>query len=378
MGKTTLSASTALACARRGHRTLAISTDVAHNLADVLDVTLGNDPVPVAGQDNLWAAELDTSQELERYWGNIRARLTAVLRDKGMPDGIAGELAVLPGLDEIIALLRIREISEAGEYDTLVIDSAPTGAAMRLLSAPDLARWYTRNIAGLSRGLMRFAAPALRKATSLPITEQAVQSQLEHIVDEINDLRAILTDGEHTSVRLVLNPETMAVRETQRAFTYASLFGLSVDALFVNRLYPDTLEDTFFERWKVDQRRLTEDVKEMFAPLPVFEVPLMPSEVLGVEALVQLAEGLFGELDPHERLSSEDTLWFYAEGEQQIMALRISGVSSQNIELEKHGDELMVRLGNNQRRLVLPAYLAAMQPTSASIQEDTLRIYFSR
>ena len=391
VGKTTLSAATALYSASLGYRTLVISTDIAHSLADALDIELDNEPRPV-GIPNLWAAELDTAEELERYWGDVRRRIASALRDEGISAPAAGELAILPGLDEVLALVRIKRYcdsappdgadSEApetgGRYDVLIIDSAPTGAAMRLLSAPDLQRWYTRHLVGLSRGLARMIMPTLRAMIRLPVSETVIQERISGLFDQVNELRAILTDPEQTSVRLVLNPDHMSLRETRRAYTYMSLFGLSVDALFVNRILPDEVSDPFFQGWKEDQATYRQEIVETFAPLKVFEVPLLRSEVVGLDALEGMAAQLFAEpgSDPIKPLSTELPLRFYMEDGRNMLDLRVTGIASGAVDLEKRGDELRVRLGRFRRSLILPQSLAGLQPVWAQVQDGHLRIAF--
>lgn len=384
VGKTTLAAATALRSASLGYSTLIISTDIAHSLADALAVPLGNEPQRVAWPGNppgdplpLDAAELDTGTELERYWGDIKRRIAAVLRDEGLDSAVAGELAVLPGLDEVLALVRIKRYYDEGQYQVLIIDSAPTGAAMRLLSAPDLNRWYTRFLTTWSKGVLRALLPSIRAVVKIPIGEDVVQQRIKELFDRVEELRGILTDSEQTSVRLVLNPETMSVRETQRAYTYMNLFGLAVDALFVNRILPAEVEDPYFAHWKADQSVRRQEIRDLFAPLPVYEVPLMRQEVVGLDALQRLSQQLYGDLDPIPPLSREQPVRFYMEGSRYMLALRVTGVQGEKVGLEKEGDELRIKLGNFRRSLVLPQYLAGLQPSWAQIEGDYLKIAFS-
>ena len=375
VGKTTLAAATALRSAALGYETLVISTDIAHSLADALDTPLGNEPCPV-GPTRLHATELDTGEELERYWGDVKRRIAAILRDEGVSATAAGELAILPGLDEVLSLVRIKRYYDEGHYQVLIIDSAPTGAAMRLLSAPDLNRWYTRNLLSLSRGLARAILPSLRALVKLPIGEDVIQERISQLFDQVDALRAILTDGVQTSVRLVLNPDHMAVRETQRAYTYMNLFGLAVDALFVNRVLPEEVADPFFTHWKADQALHRQEIQELFAPLPTFEVPLMRREVVGLQDLEGLARQLYADRDPIPHFSNEQPLRFYVDGKRYVLALRVTGVEGGSVELEKQGDELRIKLGRFRRSLVLPQYLAGLQPAWAQVEGDYLKIAF--
>lgn len=384
VGKTTLAAATALRSASLGHRTLVISTDIAHSLSDSLEAPLSNEPQEVPGFASeggmppgaLWAAELDTGEELERYWGDVKRRIATVLRNEGVDPMAAGELAVLPGLDEVLALVRIKRLYTEGRYDALIIDSAPTGAAMRLLSAPDLTRWYARHLAGLSRGILRTILPSLRAAISLPIPEDAVQQRIQSLFDEVETLRAALADGRITTVRLVLNPDRMSISETQRAYTYMNLFGLTVDALFLNRVLPEAVRDPFFTHWKEDQAAHREEVLETYAPLPVFEVALAPREMVGLQRLAELGRRVYGERDPIQTLASEQPMRFYVENGRYMLSLRIPGVTSGQVDLAKRGDELQIKLGRFRRTLALPQYLVGLQPAWARLEGNSLQIAF--
>lgn len=374
VGKTTLSAATALVAAAHGHRTLLMSTDSAHSVADALDVSLGNEPRLLC--PNLWAAELDAAEQLELFWGAIRQQIAAALRDSGIEAPIASELAVLPGLDEILALVRIKMLRDQGDYDLLVVDSAPTGAAMRLLAAPDLAQLYARQLASLSGSLTRMIWPALRAKLHVPAGDRAIGDRINRLFAQVDELHAALADPEITSVRLVLHPERMALRETQRAFTYMCLFGLSVDALMVNRIYPDLIDDPYLASWKQSQTERLAEAHELFAPLPVFEVPLLRQEVIGQPALRQLGAELYDDLDPAARLSREQPLRIVSEQEHLVLELWVSGIPAGQVALEKVGDELSVRLGTFRRTIALPQSLAGLTPSWARVETGHLRIAF--
>ncbi|NLT74176.1 MAG: TRC40/GET3/ArsA family transport-energizing ATPase [Chloroflexi bacterium] len=375
VGKTTLSAATALRCAQLGYRTLVISTDTAHSLADALGMPLTNDPQPVSGT-SLYATELDTAEELERYWGSIRRRIASSLEGQGVDGPIAGELAVFPGLDELVSLIRLFRYQEQGHYEVIIIDSAPTGASMRLLGAPDLQQWYVRHLAGLSSGAARLFLPSLQRALKLPWSEPQIQQQITSLFDQVTQLRDVLTDREQTSVRLVLNPDQLSVQETQRAFTYMSLFGLSVDSLYVNRILPDAVQDPFFEHWKADQAGYIDSVEAVFAPLPTFHIALRRREVIGVEALTSLAEETYGDVDPSRPLSVEQPLRFERRDGRYILILRLAAVEAGTVDLTKDADQLLIRLGRFRRTLSLPQVLASLEPEWASIEGQELHVAF--
>jgi arsenite-transporting ATPase len=228
-----------------------------------------------------------------------------------------------------------------------------------------LNRWYTRQLLGMSRGVARLLLPALRSKIKVPIHEDAVHARVQQLFEEIDALREVLTDSQRTSVRLVLNPDHLSVQETQRAYTYMNLFGLNVDALFVNRILPDEVQDPFFKQWKDDQAAHRQLAHELFAPLPVFEVPLMQQEVVGMEKLLGLSQQLYGDRDAVQPLTTEQPLHFYMDGDRYMLSLRVTGVKADTVDLEKEGDQLRVKLGWFRRSLILPQYLAGKSPSWA-------------
>jgi arsenite-transporting ATPase len=375
VGKTTIAAATSLKAASFGYKTLVISTDVAHSLADSFAIPLGNEPAPI-GPDGLFAAEIDAGKELERYWGEVKRRLAAVLHDEGMGATVAGEMAVIPGLDEVISLVRIKKYFDESNFDVLIIDSAPTGAAMRLLSAPDVNRSYVKNILNLTGGIGRLIVPMLQSFGRLRLTENTLQERVENLFKRVEKLRQILADPAISSVRLVLNPDRMAILETERAFTFFSLYGLSVDALFVNRVLPTEVADPYLEKWKVHQADYRSKIAETFNQLPVFEIPLQRQEVSGIDQLRQLADSLYGDKDPVQRFSDAPPLHFDLRNGKYILTVPLVGVQGKDIDLEKGGDELHVKVGKYQRSIVLPQYVVGLQPTSASLGGGCLRIVF--
>ncbi|HUK55846.1 MAG TPA: TRC40/GET3/ArsA family transport-energizing ATPase [Nitrospiria bacterium] len=375
VGKTTLAAATALKAAALGYKTLVISTDVAHSLADSLAVPLSNDPRPV-GPPELLAAELDTGEELERYWGNIKRRIAAILQKTGLESAIAGEMAVLPGLDEILSLVRIKKYFDEGRFDVLIIDSAPTGAAMRLLGAPDLGRLYIKNILDFSRGIGNVFVPLLQAFQRKTAAESAFPDQIQRLFDQVEALRRILADPVLTSVRLVLNADRMAILETQRAFTFFSLYGFTVDALLINRVLPPEISDPYLAAWKEKQSEYRRMIAESFSPLVPLEVPLMPQEVTGIPALTLLAETLYRGNDPVQRLSDVQPLTFELKDGEYTLSLRLVGIQGSDIDLEKCGDELRIQVGKHKRSIALPQYLAGRTPTSASLDGGFLKIIF--
>lgn len=375
VGKTTLSAATAIRAAAMGHRTLVMSTDIAHSLADSFGIPLSNTPTPV-GPPNLFAAEFDAGEELERYWGDVKRKIATVLQDEGLEAAVAGEMAILPGLDELLSLVRIKKYFDDASYDLLIIDSAPTGAAMRLLSAPDLNRMYAKNVLHLSQGIGKMILPMIQSMIRWPVTEHTLQEKITRLFNQVEELRKIFTDPDVTSVRLVLNPDRMSLLETERALTFFSLYGLSVDALFVNRVLPPEVSDPYLVDWKKNQAECRLQIADIFSPLPIFEVPLRRQEVTGIDRLKPLSDTLYGDKDPAKRLTKAQSIRFELKEKKYTLSLQIAGVQGKEIDLEKIGDELRVQIGRFKRTIALPQYVAGLQPTSARLDDGTLKIVF--
>jgi arsenite-transporting ATPase len=379
VGKTSMAAATGWRCAELGLKTLVLSTDPAHSLADSFDQPLGHEPVEV--KPNLWGAELDALQELELNWGSVKAYITQVLQARGLDGVQAQELAVLPGMDEIFALVRVNRHYDEGKFDVLIIDSAPTGTALRLLSLPDVSGWYMRKfykpLQGLARVLRPIAEPIVKGLTGIPLPDDQVLDAPYEFYQKIERLERILTDNRITSVRLVTNPEKMVIKESLRAHAYLSLYGVATDLVIANRILPEGVADPYFAAWKAAQQKYRQQIHEDFAPLPVVEIPLYPEELVGWDALARLKKDLWGDRNPAEVFYAEQTMQVVTDNGQYRLDLYLPGIPKEQVELSKTGDELNIRIGNHRRNLVLPQALAAMKPARAKMEEDYLRIHFA-
>ncbi|MCJ2542228.1 TRC40/GET3/ArsA family transport-energizing ATPase [Thermostichus vulcanus] len=379
VGKTSMAAATGWRCAEIGLKTLVLSTDPAHSLADSFDQPLGHDPIEV--KPNLWGAELDALNELELNWGSVKTYITQVLQARGLDGVQAQELAILPGMDEIFSLVRVNRHYDEDDFDVLIIDSAPTGTALRLLSLPDVSGWYMRKfykpLQGLAQMLRPIAEPIVKGLTGIPLPDNRVLDAPYEFYEKIERLERILTDNRITSVRLVTNPEKMVIKESLRAHAYLSLYGVATDLVVANRILPDTVVDPYFATWKAAQQKYRREIHENFAPLPVFEIPLYSEELVGWEALARLKKDLWGDRNPAEVLYAEQTMNVVTDNGQYRLDLYLPGIPKEQVELSKTGDELNIRIGNHRRNLVLPQTLAAMNPARAKMEEDYLRIHFA-
>lgn len=379
VGKTSMAAATGLRCAELGYKTLVLSTDPAHSLADSLDVPLTHDPRQV--RTNFWAAELDALIELESNWGAVKKYITTVLQAQGL-DGIqAEELAILPGMDEIFSLVRVKRHYDEADFDVLIIDSAPTGTALRLLSLPEVSGWYVRKffrpMQGIAKTLTPIFSPMVKGITGIPLPNNEVMDAPFEFYEKIEALERILTDNTLTTVRLVTNPEKMVIKESLRAHAYLSLYNVATDMVIANRVIPDHVEDPYFQQWKASQQIYRKEIQDSFSPLPIREIPLYQDELVGFASLERLKVDLYGELDPSQVLYTEQTLKVIQEKGAYRLDLYLPGIPKSEVQLTKTGDELNIRIGNHRRNLVLPQSLAALQPSGAKMENDYLQIRFS-
>jgi arsenite-transporting ATPase len=378
VGKTSVAAATGLRCAELGYKTLVLSTDPAHSLADSFDMELGHDPIPV--KPNLWGAELDALRELEGNWGAVKRYITEVLQARGLDGVQAEELAILPGMDEIFGLVRMKRHYDEGTYDVLIIDSAPTGTALRLLSLPEVGGWYMRRfykpLQGMSVALRPLVEPFWKPLVGFSLPDKEVMDAPYEFYEQIEALEKVLTDNNVTSVRLVTNPERMVIKESLRAHAYLSLYNVSTDMVVANRIIPDSVDDPFFAQWKESQKIYKQEIHDNFMPLPVKEVPLYSEELCGLAALERLKETLYADEDPTQVYYKEDTMRMVKQDNVYSLELYLPGIPKDQIQLNKTGDELNVRIGNHRRNLVLPQALAALQPSGAKIENDYLKIKF--
>jgi arsenite-transporting ATPase len=374
VGKTTASAATALRCADAGLRTLALSTDPAHSLADAFDLPLGPLVAPVA--DGLWAQQLDAQDRMEDAWAEIQRYLLEVFRWAGVEGLEAEELSVVPGLDEIFALSDIKQHATTGDWDVVVVDCAPTAETIRLLSLPDVLGRYMERVFPMGRRLNKVVSPLLARVTNLPVAGDDVFAATERFYDRLAGVRDLLTDGRRTSVRLVVNPERMVIAEARRTHTYLSLFGYHVDAIVANRLLPDDVTDPWFARWKAVHAEHLAAIDTGFAPVPVLRVPLQPTEQVGLAALRSFADALYADEDPTARFGTREPMRVRRQGSAMVLEVDLPFTDHDELDLGRVGDELLVRVGPYRRAVVLPDALRRRVVSGARLRDGRLTVTF--
>ena len=377
VGKTTVAAATALRAAELGHRTVVVSTDPAHSLGDAFDRTLGPEPVPVVR--NLWAQETDVYYNIRRWWGTVHDWLKGLMAWQGVDEMDADEIAAVPGMEELSNLLWINSHHDSGEYDLVVVDCAPTGETLLLLSFPETAHWWIDKFLPIQRRLTQVLRPVIRPLTGIPVPDREVFDAVEELMGELARLQGLLSDQSLATVRLVVNPQKMVVRETQRTFTYLNLYGYVTDAVVCNRVLPaEAMESEFARQWQASLEGYRRYIEEAFSPLPILEVPLLRHEVTGLKSLREMADCLYGEDDPARILYPTVTHEVRAEEGGFVLSLPAPFASKRDVSLAQRGDELSVHVGVHRRNIVLPRVLAGLTATSARLDEGRLSIFFPR
>jgi arsenite/tail-anchored protein-transporting ATPase len=373
VGKTSVAAATALKAARSGKKVLVMSTDPAHSLADAFDAEIGANPKEMT--PGLWAQEMDHTSMIEESWSEIQGYMHTLFEWQGADSLAAEELAMLPGMDELFGLLMVRRHYYEGEYDALILDAAPTGETLKLLSLPDHMSWYVEKIFPIQRRAAKLVRPFASRAKSLPpLPQDSVFAAGQRFYEAIASVEEILTDRENASVRLVVNAEKMVVAEARRAYTYLNLYDYGVDAVVVNRLLPESISDPYFAQWRLSQERHMKTIEESFSPIPILTAKLFDREMFGIEALGALAEEVFEETEPLEVLFHERTHDIVKNGGGYDVVFHLPQADKRSVDLSKKGAELLVKVGGYRRNILLPDALARLSAAGASFDGDLLKV----
>lgn len=374
VGKTSIAAATALKSARDGHKTLVVSTDAAHSLGDSLDIKLSPEPIEI--EKNFWAQEIDSIHEVEQGWGKVQQYLTALFTAKAIKDITTEELTVFPGMEDLLSLLRILKYYKEKTFDVIVIDCAPTGETLALLSFPDMMRWWMDKLFPIKRKAVKVVRPVVEPLLGIPLPSDGVMGEIVNIHKQLDEMRQILTDREITSIRIVVNPEKMVIKEAQRSFTYLNIYDFNVDAVIVNRVIPDRVEDDYFKAWKEVQKKYKEMILDSFSPIPVYYAPLFENEVVGIKMLERMGNEIFKQEDPIEIKYNKRTQEVTKEGNEYVYSIYMPFTDKQELDLNQKGDELIIRTHNLKRNIILPRTLQSLDIKGAKFEEDILKIRF--
>jgi len=378
VGKTSVSAVTARRAAKLGYRTIVMSTDSAHSLADSMDCVLGPEITNVA--PNLDALEIDIIHEMRTKWNDIQNYVTEFFASQGLGNLTADEMAILPGMEMIAALFYVLDFEKNNKYDVVVMDTAPTGETLRLLSFPDISEWYMNRLYHLAKKLLGLMRMTLGKMIDIPLPTKAVLDNIEDIKNKMVEVRTILEDPKKTTVRLVVNPERMVINETKRAYSYLCLYNKTVECLIVNRILPDDVGEKYFEEKLKEQKEHMDYIHQAFDPMKMMFAYQMPTEIYGSEKLDMLADMIYGkDGDPTEIYAEESPMKFETVGNLDLLHLKMPFVEKTDVELLKPTDDtIIVHVGSQKRSINLPLILAKEELVGAELKNQELTIKFKR
>jgi arsenite/tail-anchored protein-transporting ATPase len=374
VGKTSVAACTARRCAAAGARTLVFSTDPAHSLADALETPLEGEPTPIDA--HLFGQQVAAQEEMERNWSAMQDWLGDILMRQGVDRISAEELTVPPGADELFSLLQLKRHYESGDWDVIVVDCAPTGETLRLLSFPDVARWWLERVFPWEKQIMAAAAPLARSVLDMPLPGRPAIGEVRRLVENLLTMHELLRDRERVSLRLVMTPDRMVISEAMRTFTYLNLYRYLTDAVVVNRVFPPEVEGTYFGPWRERQAEHLELVESAFSPVPVLRAPYFEAEVVGPAMLDRLADALFADGDAAALLHTSLSQELVVGRHSARLRLDLPFADRGDVSLKKIGLELVVRVDGQKRTIMLPPGLARFRPREAKLDAGTLEVRF--
>lgn len=375
VGKTTTAAATALQCAKQGLKTLVVSTDPAHSLSDALNVELKPEPTLIT--DNLWGQEFDVYYSMKKNWESMRHLMLSIFKWRGVDNVVAEELSVLPGMEEASAFLWIEKYYREQFYDVLIIDSAPTGETLTLLTLPQVMQsWLTKAFPG-QKLIIKALGKILKKTKGIPLEEG--YEELQNLFDKLETVQKIMLNPEVCSIRIVANPERMVIQEAKRAYTYLNLYGYNVDAIIVNRILPELAGGvgSVFEQYVQSQGKYLQDIEESFQPLPIFKVEHQGQEVFGLKLLEKIATAIYGEKDPAEIYHKESPFKVEEFPDYYKISMYLPFIGAEEFSLEKYGDELMISIGGRKKSVLLPRFANFLNLEGHTFDDSWLHIRLS-
>ncbi len=374
VGKTSVAAATAVKCASKGLKTLMISTDPAHSLGDSLDLKLSSEPVEITA--NLWAQEIDTIHEIEEGWGKVQHYLTDLFTAKAVKDITTEELTVFPGMENLLSLLRVLKYYKEGRFDVIIIDCAPTGENLAFLSFPEMFRWWMEKLFPLKKKAIKVMGPMMQPLLGIPMPSGEIMNEIDNLYKQLDEMKQLFSDRSITSIRIVVNPEKMVIKEAQRSFTYLNLYDFNVDAIIVNRVIPAHVTDDYFVVWKDIQKKYKEEIIDSFTPVPIYYAPLFETEMVGMQMLTRMGDAIFGDEAPDEIKFTGRSQTIEKNDEGYVLTIEMPFVEKREVSLNQKGDELIIKVGSAKRNITLPRTLLNFSILKAKFEEDRLQIHF--
>ena len=378
VGKTSIAAASGVACAQKGLKTLIMSLDAAHSLVDSFDLDKSlmdkNKGKPIRVAKNLSIQEVDVQEEIKKNWGEVHKYISSLLNLSGIDEVLAEELAILPGMEEVSSLLHINRYVAEKRYDLILLDCAPTGESIRFISIPTSLEWYMKKLFDVERRIVKVARPIAKRLYDVPLPEDKYFASIQRLFDRLEGIDRILSDPNITTVRLITNPEKIVLKETQRAYMYFSLYKMCVDAVIINRILPEAVDDGYFAQWKETQGRYIKKTEHLFSPIPILKVPMLSDQVVGMADLSKLAKEIYGSLNPEQILYADTPYTFRKVGDDYFLDVKIPFLTKKEVELSKRNEELIIRIGGFKRHVLLPRKMAAREPSGAKVERDKVVI----
>ncbi|SHH79920.1 ArsA family ATPase [Clostridium intestinale] len=375
VGKTSIASATACKIAEEGKKVLIMSTDQAHSLGDSFDVKLSNEPIKVS--ENLYAMEIDSIIENERVWGNIKGYIEKLMMLKSDKTIETEELLVFPGFEELLSLIKIKEVYDEGVYDVLIVDCAPTGETMSLLKFPDLFKWWMEKFFPIKRKAAKFVKPVVEATVKIPLPDDKVFDDIDKLYQKIDELHKLMLNKDVVSIRIVTTPEKIVVKEAKRSFSYLHLFDYNVDGIFINRIFSKKSLEGYFEKWANIQKNTIKDIEESFKGIPIFKLELMNHELRKYTHLKEAGDKLYGDFDPSNVLFKEKIFDIKSEDGNYILEIKMPFIDKNEIKLSQNEDEIIISIKNERRGFVLPTKLQSKEISTARYDDGKLNIYFS-
>ncbi|WP_297428480.1 ArsA family ATPase [Clostridium sp.] len=376
VGKTSIAAATACKIASEGKKVLVMSTDQAHSLSDSFDIKLSNEPVEIA--HNLYGMEIDTIIENEKVWGNLKGYIEKLMMLNSKENIESEELLVFPGFEELLSLIKIKEIHDKNEYDVLIVDCAPTGETMSLLKFPELFKWWMEKIFPIKRKGAKIVKPIIEAATKIPIPDDNAFDEIEKLYSKIDELHCLMLNKEIVSIRIVTTPEKIVVKEAKRSFSYLHLFDYNVDGLIINKIFPEESLTGYFEKWEKIQKESIQEIMESFKDIPIFKLELMDNELRKHETLQKTGDKIYEEIKPENVLFNDKIFTIKKNGENYILSINMPFVNKEELDLLQNGDEITIAVKNERRKYILPAKLHSKEIIGAKYEDGKLNIYFGK
>lgn len=374
VGKTSIAAATACKIANEGKRVLVVSTDQAHSLRDSFDIKLSNDPLKIS--DNLYAMEIDSVLENENVWGNIKSYIESLMVLKADKTIETEELLVFPGFEELLSLIKIKDIYDEGNYDVLIVDCAPTGETMSLLKFPDLFKWWMEKFFPIKRKGAKLAKPIIEATMKIPVPNDATFDDIERLYSKIDELHGLMLNKDIVSIRIVTTPEKIVVKEAKRSFSYLHLFDYNVDGIIINKIFSEDSLKGYFEKWSNIQKESIEDIYDSFKNIPIFKLELLGDELRRYEMLQEVGNKIYGEVKPENVLFNDKIFTVEKETDGYNFVINMPFVDKNQLNLSQKGDEITITIKNERRSFSLPTKLKSKEITGAKYSDGKLNIHF--